>query len=114
MNYMKEYIYRALITKVVDGDTVYAEVDLGFHIKATLKFRLASIDTWEIYSPKTPEELILGRAAKEYVEHHCLGKEFWIKTYKTGKYGRWLVTILFDDGTTLAGQLREGGFEKLR
>jgi micrococcal nuclease len=110
---MKEYIYRATITKVVDGDTVYADVDLGFHTVTRVKFRLSDIDTWEIYSYKTPEELKLGQEAKLYVEKLCLGKEFLIKTYKTGKYGRWLVTIRLDDGVTLAHKLREAGYEKI-
>ena len=111
-NPMKEYIYRAVVTKVTDGDTIYAEVDLGFHVKTKVKFRLANIDTWEIYSPKTPEELVLGREAKLLVEKLTLGQEVTIRSYKTGKYGRWLATVMLDDGRMLAPILREEGYEK--
>jgi len=110
---MKLYTYRGIVTRVVDGDTLYVVIDLGFHITITQLVRLADIDTPEIFRPKTPEELRLGRAAKARVEALTLGKEITIKTYKTGKYGRWLATIMIDGrACTLSETLKDEGFEK--
>ena len=42
------YIYRIKsVTKVVDGDTIDADIDLGFDISLTKRIRLAGIDTPE-------------------------------------------------------------------
>jgi micrococcal nuclease len=41
------YEYKAVI-KVYDGDTITAQVDLGFHFNFTNSFRLARIDCPEV------------------------------------------------------------------
>ena len=42
------YIYRIKeIHKVVDGDTIDADIDLGFDISLTKRIRLAGVDTPE-------------------------------------------------------------------
>lgn len=114
---MKFYRYRANITRVVDGDTFYADLDLGFGISCTQVFRLSGIDTPEIYRPESIEELELGRDAKEFVEEAVLGKEVTLVTYKTGKYGRWIATVILDEDdsgvrTTLTQLLKENGYAK--
>ena len=38
------YEYRARITRVIDGDTVEAEIDLGFHVTFTATLRLTGIN----------------------------------------------------------------------
>ena len=43
----QDYIYNAVITKVVDGDTVDANVDLGFTVWVNIRFRLYGLDTME-------------------------------------------------------------------
>ncbi len=45
------YQYKARIIKVVDGDTVDAEVLLGFDVKITLRLRLLGINTPERGQP---------------------------------------------------------------
>ena len=109
---MKDYIYRGKVTKVVDGDTFYAEVDLGFHVTTRVCFRLANIDTPEIYSPSNELELIHGREAKSFVEDMILDKEVIIRTYKTGKYGRWLAFVYLEGATTLSEELVKAGLAK--
>ena len=41
------YNYNAKCIKVVDGDTIDAEIDLGFDIKVTKRIRLAGINAPE-------------------------------------------------------------------
>lgn len=112
------YEYRGKVIRVVDGDTVVVNVDLGFKICSKIMVRLKQIDTPEIYSPKTPEELVRGRKAKNFVEDMVLNKAIILKTYKdrTGKYGRYLADIMYtaEDNTLhlLSDALKEAGLEK--
>ena len=42
------YTYNAKCTRVVDGDTIDAEIDLGFDVKINKRIRLSGIDAPEI------------------------------------------------------------------
>jgi micrococcal nuclease len=101
------YEYDAIITKVVDGDTLDAKVDLGFDISFDIRIRLADVDTPEIFRPKSLEEKELGLKAKAHVEELVLGKKVTILTRKDskGKYGRYLATIFTKDGTNVSESL---------
>ena len=47
------YHYKMTVTKVVDGDTVYGDVDLGFNIGyKKMEFRLSGINTPETKAPQ--------------------------------------------------------------
>ena len=45
------------LVRVVDGDTYYIEVDVGFKMRTEQSFRLRGVDTPETYRPKSEEEL---------------------------------------------------------
>lgn len=113
---MWEYI--AKVTKVVDGDTIYATVDLGFKIIKEEKFRLLDIDTAEIFKPSCNAEKEHGMLAKQFVSDLVLDKTVIIRTKKdtTGKYGRYLCDVFFSDENNtvqnLTNMLKENGFEK--
>lgn len=104
------YFYKAKITRIIDGDTVDAVVDLGFHIQANLRFRLADIDTPELRIKEQYEDAV---KAKKYLEDNILGGEYIIASYKGDKYGRWLATIYLDDGSTINNRLLEEGLAKV-
>jgi len=106
----KLYFYKAKITKIIDGDTLEAVVDLGFHIQANLRFRLAGINTPELKIKDQYEDAI---KAKKYLEDNILGGEYIIASYKSDKYGRWLATIHLDDGSTINNRLLEEGLAKV-
>jgi micrococcal nuclease len=107
------YVYRARVTRVVDGDTFDAEVDLGFKLKINHRFRLSGIDTPEIYRPRNKAELEHGREAKRYLEELVLGKEIFLRSFKLGIYGRYEAQIYLDEALhPIAEILREAGFEK--
>lgn len=81
------YQYRATIVRVIDGDTVVADVDLGFHVTHRVTFRLLGIDCPEMNTAA-------GKAAKEFVVAWLIGdRTFVFDTHKTDKYGRYLAKI---------------------
>jgi micrococcal nuclease len=93
---MKDFLYhyKMTVTKVVDGDTVYGDVDLGFNIGyRKMEFRLSGIDTPETRGATREAGLI----SKEFVEDTISGKEVIIVTKKDGKekYGRYLAEVFF-------------------
>jgi micrococcal nuclease len=89
-----EYIYKAKVVNVVDGDTVDMQVDLGFYTFVKERFRLARIDTPELNSA-VPEERDKAKQAKEYMMQY-LDKNVIIKSFKKDKYGRFLAEIYTD------------------
>jgi len=98
-----EYIYRARLRRVVDGDTVDLEVDLGFYVIVRERFRLKSINTPEIFGRhRDEEEYLRGLKAKEFVERRFQENngECMVVSHKTGAYGRWLGEIFFADSET--------------
>lgn len=98
-----DYIYNAVITRVIDGDTVDATVDLGFHVKMMLRFRLNGVDTPELRD-SDPVKSEAAQRAKKFVIDACLNRDVTLKSYKTDKYGRWLADI-WVDGVLLNTQL---------
>ena len=57
------YVYKAKLDRVVDGDTVDANIDLGFDISINKRIRLAGIDTPETRT-RNKEEKVKGLASK--------------------------------------------------
>jgi len=93
------YEYRAIIRRVVDGDTVDITLDLGFDILYNNRIRLLGIDTPESRT-RDLEEKKLGLAAKERVRELCpVGSTVTVKTTKDGrgKFGRILGEIYVGD-----------------
>ena len=87
---MYEYRVKKVI-KVVDGDTIDVETDLGFDISITQRVRLAGIDTPESRTRDLAEKE-LGLEVKELLKHKLEeATSIIIKTEKpdsTGKFGR--------------------------
>ena len=102
------YEYKVKITRVVDGDTVDAEVDLGFDTFIKDRIRLMGLDTPESRT-RNKKEKALGLAAKAYLKE--LLKEnkgdIILRTSKEGKgkFGRILGTLLIYDGMTSVNQM---------
>jgi micrococcal nuclease len=92
MSLKDPYIYRVKsVNKVVDGDTIDVDIDLGFDVSLAKRVRLAGVDTPESRT-KDAYEKKLGLEAKEWLKHHLEGvKDILIKTElpdSTEKYGR--------------------------
>ncbi len=100
-----EYKYRAEIVRVVDGDTVDAEVDLGFDVKLSARFRMQGINAPE----KNTQE---GKKSLERLaELLPVGSQVVVQTTKDKreKYGRYLGTFLVA-GKSVNQQLVDEGF----
>ncbi len=88
------YEYRATIIKIIDGDTVDVDIDLGFNVVLKdERVRIAGIDTPESRT-RDLEEKKFGLAAKARVKQ-LLGKTCVLKTQinksgedMKGKFGR--------------------------
>ena len=103
------YLYRASVSKVVDGDTFDATVDLGFYVFTVVRFRLYGLDTMEI-NDKDPAKRALAMQAKLFLIDKVLNKYVTLQTYKTDKYGRWLAEVYLPDvPTSINSQLLAEG-----
>lgn len=88
------YTYRATILRVLDGDTIEAEVSLGFDVVVKTKFRFYGIDTPEKNSKDTTIKE-LARQASDFTKSFT-GKEVTIESLGKDKYGRWLAVVHHD------------------
>ncbi len=94
------YEYRVKqVLRVVDGDTIDVDIDLGFDISFTSRVRLAGIDTPESRTTDKKEK-VLGLEVKQRLKD-LLSKSsnIVIKTQKpdsTEKYGRILGWLFID------------------
>ena len=104
------YEFPVVITRVVDGDTVDARIDIGFKIKYDERIRLMGIDTPESRTSNIKEKQ-LGLASKARIkELLCLAnvipkkrgqKDIILKTSKDGKgkFGRILGSLIINGNT---------------
>ncbi len=93
--------YPVKITKVIDGDTVDVDIDLGFGIwLRNERVRLYGIDTPESRTRDKVEKRY-GLYAKNYLKSH-LGKTSTLRTQKDGKgkFGRILGEFIIYDTET--------------
>ena len=102
--------YQANLIKIVDGDTLDADIDLGFSVWVRKRVRLVNIDTWESRT-RDKEEKKRGLAAKARLKE--LIKEnknqFILISHGLGKFGRVLGEILLDDDRNVNDILIEEG-----
>lgn len=95
------YEYRCKIVRVVDGDTVDVDIDLGFGVVyANQRVRLYGIDTPESRTRDKVEKKF-GKLAGRFLKEK-LGKECTLRTRldATGKFGRILGEFIVYDHET--------------
>ena len=107
----KLYHYSAEVTRVVDGDTVDAFVDLGFDMHSKQRVRLYGINTPECRT-RDKVEKVAGLAAKARLKemlkenkNKCVIKT---RLDKKGKYGRVLGVLYVDDKDLNKALVKEG------
>lgn len=102
------YDYDAVVTRVIDGDTVETEVDVGFNLwLKRIRFRLVGVDTPELHD-SDPVKREKANEAKQYTLEKLLGKSVYIVSEKDNEhdsFGRWLATIFLEDGTNFNATL---------
>ena len=109
------YEYKAYVKKVVDGDTVDVDIDLGFGIVLTdERVRIMGIDTPESRTSDKVEK-IFGLASKNRLKE-LLGDTTILKTQiakdgedMRGKFGRVLGDFIGKDGRLVTEVMIEEG-----
>jgi micrococcal nuclease len=105
------YEYQAVIKRVVDGDTVDIDIDLGFGVMLKdERVRIMGIDTPESRTRDLTEKKF-GLAAKERLKQ-LLGKKSILKCKEydsKGKFGRILGDFTTNDGRMVTNVLVEEG-----
>jgi endonuclease YncB( thermonuclease family) len=83
------YVYKALVERVIDGDTLILRIDLGFTVWKEQRIRLAGIDA-------EPIDTARGRQAYEYLREQMAKLAFvMVKTNKIDIYGRYVGHIFY-------------------
>ena len=92
---MFEYLCK--VTRVVDGDTIDVNLDLGFNIWHKARVRMVGIDSPESRTRRKAEK-VLGLAAKARLKELLKGQKVSIKcTKEKGKFGRILSDVMVGD-----------------
>jgi micrococcal nuclease len=103
---VRGYTYKAVVTDIVDEDTIWVDLDHGFHTRSWRKLRFRGIDAPEMWTRA-------GQVAKGFVEERLGGVEFVVvRTRRPDKYGRYLADVYYGgvgetDATVVA---REGAY----
>lgn len=101
------YVYRATVKNVVDGDTLDLEIDMGFRCKSDHRVRLLRVDTFEMNARDLIERQ-KAIAARNLVVDRALGKSVMIQTVKADSFGRYLAEVWID-GVNLNDELLRDG-----
>ena len=92
--------YKARITKIVDGDTIKCDIDLGFSMfLSNQTIRLYGVDTPESRT-SDKEEKYYGNLSKQFLNDYCpKGSYITLRTHldKKGKFGRILGELIVND-----------------
>ena len=85
--------YKCKVMRVVDGDTIDVNIDLGFQVWHKARVRLLGIDTPESRT-RNLDEKKLGLASKERLKEMLKGRDIVLKCSKDkGKFGRVLANV---------------------
>lgn len=107
------YVYRLkAVAKVVDGDTVDLDLDLGFSITLRQRVRLYGIDAPELRS-KDPIEKAKGQESQAFVvQWFQQPGPVLVRTTKEEKYGRMLADCHREGAPSLCTELLERGLAR--
>jgi len=103
-----DYTRAATVVRVIDGDTVIVDLDLGFYITVRMSCRLAGINAHELHSPGGPE------AAAELANILAVGDRVTISSIRADKYaGRFDGVIIDEDGANINQWMASTGYAAL-
>lgn len=109
------YQYKCKINKVLDGDTVDIDLDLGFNIVlANQRVRMAGVDTPESRTTNKEEKPRGLLSKKKLAEKLPVGSWQIIETQKSDnnddKFGRILGVFILEDGTKVNDWLIQNNY----
>lgn len=95
------YTYNVTVTRVVDGDTVDVDIDLGFGMTyKKQRVRMMGIDTPESRT-RDLEEKFYGKQSKYFLEDLLKDQKIQLVSHDKGKFGR-ILGELFVEGNKLS------------
>jgi micrococcal nuclease len=95
------YEYKVTLDRVIDGDTVDVDIQLGFKVVLSKqRIRLHGIDTPESRT-RNKEEKVRGLLSKEYLKNICESSTIRLLSKDRGKFGR-ILGILYQDDETVS------------
>lgn len=102
---MTDWEVPAKVERVVDGDTILARCDLGWHVSLTTYVRIYGINAPEV-------DTDAGKAARDFVKEQLpVGTPITVVSHKllgaTEKYGRALASVTLPSGRDLATVMLE-------
>lgn len=98
------YTLKAEVTRVVDGDTLWVQVDFGFSFYQPWKVRFRGVDAPEMGTEE-------GKRAKAWVEERLRKYPFVIlTTTKVGMYGRYIADVFYGNGKSAVTVARRGEY----
>ena len=110
---MEPFCYNATVVRIVDGDTIRLDIDLGFDIiLKNQSVRLYKVDTPECRT-RDLKEKAAGLLAKEVVQDLvAVGERVFIRTKldTKGKFGRLLGTIITADNLNINEHLIDNNY----
>jgi len=93
------YRYKVSVTRVVDGDTVDVDIDLGFGMTyKKQRVRMKGIDTPESRT-RDLEEKKFGLASKDFLKEQLKDQEIELVSHDKGKFGRILGELFVGSST---------------
>ncbi|MCK5180132.1 MAG: thermonuclease family protein [Candidatus Omnitrophica bacterium] len=97
------YVYKAIVERVIDGDTLLLRIDLGFQVWKEQRVRLAGIDAPAMDEPE-------GRKAYKFVLDQLAKVDFvMVKTNKIDIYGRYVGHIFYSFKNLRKGEIFSKG-----
>ncbi len=96
------YTYGAEVVRVVDGDTLWVEIDCGFDVWVKQKLRLRGIDCPELGTPE-------GRWAQAFVEEMLATSRVVLCTSRADKYDRYLADVFYGAEAEASSHILEKG-----
>ena len=94
-----KFYYGCTVRRVIDGDTIDVDADLGFDVSIKLRLRFAGINTPESRT-RNLQEKALGKAATSFLKQTLESADsVEFESHDRGKFGRVLATpfIVKDD-----------------
>lgn len=91
------YNYNATVQRVVDGDTIVLDIDLGFTIHWKSSCRLWGINTPELKSKDSATRDQALKAKQYLIDNLPIGSIVNINSKSLDKYGRPLVEVFFNE-----------------
>lgn len=99
----RDWVVPCIVVSVTDGDSVWVDADLGWHLTLRTPVRVAHINAPELSTPE-------GKAARDFARLLLpVGTPMMLTSHSLDKYGRTLGTLRFSDGGSFAESMIVGG-----